>query len=65
MADVKGIQPSRNKDISTILFGDDLVIMSDSVASLQRVNYKVSKIITECGVATILLCLVYKLLSAN
>jgi flagellin-specific chaperone FliS len=38
-----------NKNISTILFADDQVIMSDSEDNLQTAIYKLNKIITEYG----------------
>jgi hypothetical protein len=46
--DIKGIQLSRNKNISTMLFADDQVIMSDSEDNLQTAIYRLNKIITEC-----------------
>jgi hypothetical protein len=47
--DIKGIQLSRNKNISTILFADDQVIMSDSEDNLQTAICKLNKIITDYG----------------
>jgi flagellin-specific chaperone FliS len=46
--DLNGIQLLRNKNISTILFADQ-VIMSDSIDNLQTAIYKLNKIITEYG----------------
>jgi hypothetical protein len=37
--DMKGTHLARNKNISTILFADDLVIMSDSEDNLQTAIY--------------------------
>jgi hypothetical protein len=36
--------------MSTVLFADDQVIMSDSEDNLQPAIYKLNKIMTECGV---------------
>jgi hypothetical protein len=47
--DTKGTQLSRNKNISTTLFADDQVTMSDSEDNLQPAIYKLNKIITEYG----------------
>jgi hypothetical protein len=46
--DMKGIQLSRNKNISNMLVADDQV-MSNSEDNLQRAIYKLNKIITEYG----------------
>jgi hypothetical protein len=51
-SDIKGIQLSRNKNISTILSADDQVNMSDSENNLQTAIYKLNKIITEYGLTT-------------
>jgi hypothetical protein len=47
--DIKGIQLSRNKNISTIPFADDQVITSDTEDNLLTTVYKLNKIITEYG----------------
>jgi hypothetical protein len=47
--DIKGIQLSRNKNISTTLFADDQVIPSDSEDNLQTAICKLHKIITDYG----------------
>jgi hypothetical protein len=47
--DIQGIQLARNKNISTVLFADDQVTMSDSEHNLQTAIYKRKKIITEHG----------------
>jgi transposase len=46
---MKGIQLSRNKNISAIHFADDQVIISDSEDNLQIAIYKLNKIITNYG----------------
>jgi hypothetical protein len=47
--DIKEIELSRNKNICTILFAEDQVIMSDSENNLHTAIYKLNKIITEYG----------------
>jgi hypothetical protein len=46
---IKGIRLSRNKNISTVLFADDQVTMSDSEDNLQPEIYKLNKVMTGCG----------------
>jgi hypothetical protein len=47
--DIKGIQLSRNKNISTIPVADDQVTTSDTEDNLLTTVYKLNKIITEYG----------------
>jgi len=47
--DVIGIKLSKNRQLSTMLFADDQVIVADTEDNLQKVAYKLNQIITEYG----------------
>jgi hypothetical protein len=47
--DLTGIKLSKNQQLSTLLFGDDQVIIADREDNLQRAAHKLNQIITEYG----------------
>jgi hypothetical protein len=44
-----GILLSKNKQLLTVLFADDQVIISNTEDNLQKATHKLDQIITECG----------------
>jgi len=47
--DITGIKLPKNQQLSTLLFADDQVIITDREDNLQRAAHKLNKIITEYG----------------
>jgi hypothetical protein len=47
--DIAGIKLSKNRQLSTLLFADDQVIIRDTEDNLQKAAYKLNQIITEYG----------------
>ena len=47
--DVTGIKHSKNKQLPTLLFADDQVIIADSEDNVQKAAHKPNQIITEYG----------------
>jgi hypothetical protein len=47
--DITGIPLSKNKQLLTLLFADDQVIISNTEDKLQKVTHKLNQIITEYG----------------
>jgi len=47
--DITGIKLSKNQQLSTLLFADDQVIITDREDNLQRAAHKLNQIITEYG----------------
>ena len=47
--DITGIKLPKNQQLSTLLFADDQVIITDREDNLQRAAHKLNQIITEYG----------------
>jgi transcription initiation factor TFIIIB Brf1 subunit/transcription initiation factor TFIIB len=47
--DISGIKPSKNQQLSTLLFADDQAIIADREDNLQTAAHKLNQIITEYG----------------